>query len=92
MNRVDNISCSGVLCRTAEPIPLMTKMSLVLELPGPDYQRIEAEGVVVRCDPHESSNGSEFSVAILYQNLDHESYAAIEVYVAQDLGPQGNGP
>ena len=48
LNHVDNISANGVLCHTVRPIPLMTKMSIALDLPKPQNRRIECEGVVVR--------------------------------------------
>ena len=53
LNHVDNISANGVLCHTVKPIPLMTKMSIALDLPKPEGHRIECEGVVVRCEPHD---------------------------------------
>lgn len=88
LNHVDNISCSGVLCQTVEPVPIMTKMRVVLELPEPFDQRLEAEGVVVRCD-RDAEDGDVFSIAILYQHLDDESYELIKEYVEYDLAEKG---
>ena len=84
LNHVDNISCSGVLCRTSEPIPLMTKTRIVLELPRPNEQRIETDGVIVRCD-RDSENGDHYNVAILYQRLSDDGYQAIKTYVDHDI-------
>jgi len=84
LNRVDNISCSGVLCRTDEPVAVMTKMSIILELPKPMDRRVQADGVVVRCDP-ERVSGEHFNVAILFQHLSDDDYEAIREYVDQDL-------
>lgn len=84
LNHVDNISCSGVLCHTNRAVPVMTKMSIVLELPAPFGDRIEAEGIVVRCDP-EVIREHEFNVAILFNNLDDGAYHTIKAYVDHDL-------
>ncbi|MFO7975317.1 MAG: PilZ domain-containing protein [Candidatus Hydrogenedentota bacterium] len=84
LNHVDNISANGVLCHTVKPIPLMTKMSIALDLPKPENRRIECEGVVVRCEPHEVGD-DHFKVAILYTKIDEADQRAIEELVAQDL-------
>lgn len=85
LNHVDNISANGVLCHTVKPIPLMTRMNIVLELPKPSGQRIEAEGIVVRCDP-EDKGDDHFKVAILFTKLDDEAQQAIHEFVEHDLG------
>ncbi len=84
LNHIDNISASGVLCHTVKPIPLMTRMSIVLELPRPFDRRVECEGVVVRCEPDEMGDDN-FRVAILYTRMDEEDRVAIEEYVLYDL-------
>ncbi len=84
INHVENISCSGVLCQTRRPVPEMTKMSIVLELPNPSNRRIEAEGVVIRCDA-EDPQGNAFKVAILYTKLDDADHQAIRDFVEHDL-------
>jgi len=84
LNHVDNISGSGVLCHTVKPIPLMTKMSMVLELPKPDTRRIECEGIVVRCDPHDQGD-DHFKVAILFSKIADDDHLAIIDFVEQDL-------
>ncbi len=84
LNHVDNISASGILCHTINPIPLMTKMSVVLELPKPFDRRVECEGVVVRCDPEEVGD-DKFRVAILYTRMTDEDREALEEYVLYDL-------
>ena len=81
---IDNISCSGVLCYTSNPIPEMTKMEIVLELPDPFNQRITAEGIVVRCVVEEPAH-DEFRVAILYTKIEEENLDAIRAYVEYDL-------
>ena len=84
INRVENISCSGVLCHTKRPVPEMTKMSIVLDLPAPVERQIEAEGIVVRCTA-EDSRGESFKVAILYTKLNDDDQQAIREYVEHDL-------
>lgn len=84
LNHVDNISGNGVLCHTLKPIPLMTKLSMVLQLPKPETRRIECEGIVVRCEPHEQGD-DHFKVAILYTKMSEEDYMAIMDFVDSDL-------
>ncbi|MBI5092550.1 MAG: PilZ domain-containing protein [Candidatus Hydrogenedentes bacterium] len=84
LNHLDNISGSGVLCHTIRPIPLMTKLSIALELPKPFDRRIECEGIVVRCDPHEKGD-DHFKVAILYTKIDEGDRQAIYDFVDHDL-------
>ena len=80
LNHVDNISANGVLCHTVKPIPLMTKMSIALDLPKPGNRRIECEGVVVRCEPHDVGD-DHFKVAILYTKINEADQRAIEELV-----------
>lgn len=90
LNHLDNISGSGVLCHTVKPVPLMTKMSIALELPKPFECRIECEGVVVRCDPHEQGD-DHFKVAILYTKISEDDRQAIYDFVTHDLTHASNG-
>jgi hypothetical protein len=84
LNHIDNISANGVLCHTVRPIPLMTKLSIALELPRPSEKRIECEGIVVRCEPHERGE-DRFKVAIIYTKLAEGDYQAIREFVDHDL-------
>lgn len=84
LNHVDNISANGVLCHTSEPIPLMTKMRMALDLPKPVSKRVECEGIVVRCDPHEQGE-NHYKVAILYTKVSEEDRQAIDKFVQHDL-------
>jgi len=84
LNHVDNISANGVLCHTIKPIPLMTRVSIALELPKPINRRIECEGVVVRCEPHEKGD-DHFKVAILYTKVSEEDRRALIEFVEHDL-------
>lgn len=84
INRIENISCSGVLCHTKRPVSEMTKMSIVLDLPEPANRQIEAEGIVVRCVV-EDSRGESFRVAIVYTKVSEDAEQAIREYVEHDL-------
>ncbi len=87
LNHVDNISANGVLCHTVKPVPLMTKMSIVLELPKPHARRVECEGIVVRCDAHEQGD-DHFKVAILYTKMTDEDHQAVIDFVEHDLAQE----
>lgn len=84
LNHVDNISANGVLCHTVKPIPLMTRLSIALDLPDPVGVRIDAEGVVVRCDP-DPQGDDQFRVAILFTRLDDEEHESLRRYVEHDI-------
>jgi hypothetical protein len=84
LNHVDNISASGILCHTVKPVPVMTKLGMVLELPKPYDRRIECEGVVVRCEP-DPQGDDNFRVAILYTRMDAEDFEILGEFVTYDL-------
>ncbi|MBN4046713.1 PilZ domain-containing protein [bacterium AH-315-P07] len=84
INHVDNISCSGVFCHAKNPVPEMTKMEIVLELPDPVNKHIEAEGIVVRCVAEEPAH-DEFRIAILFTKLSEADQESILDYVEHDL-------
>jgi len=84
LNHIDNISGNGVLCHTVKPVPLMTKLGIVLELPRPVDRRVECEGIVVRCEPHDVGD-DHFKVAIIYTKIEDEDREAIQHFVEQDL-------
>ena len=89
MNHIDNISANGVLCHTIKPVPLMTKMGIALELPGVTPRRIDCEGVVIRCEPHEVGD-DKFKVAILYTRVDEADRQAIDEFVEMDNTEDGD--
>ena len=84
LNHVDNISGNGVLCHTNQPVSVMTKMSISMELPNLPDRQVEAEGIVVRCEPDGKIEGA-FKIAILYTKLSDEDHQAIRRYVDHDL-------
>lgn len=89
LNHVDNISANGVLCHTVKPVPLMTRMRITLELPGSGNHRLDAEGVVVRCEPDEVGD-DHFKVAILFTKITDEDHEAIRKFVERDLADSGD--
>jgi len=89
LNHIDNISANGVLCHTVKPVPLMTRMSIALELPKPYERRVECEGIVVRCDPHEMGD-DHFKVAILYTKITEDDRDAISGFVQHDLSAEAS--
>jgi 2,4-dienoyl-CoA reductase-like NADH-dependent reductase (Old Yellow Enzyme family) len=62
----------------------MTRMRIILELPKPVRHRIDAEGIVVRCDP-EDVGDDHFKVAILFTKVDDRDHEAIRKFVDHDL-------
>ena len=89
LNHVDNISANGVLCHTQEPVALMTRMRIGLELPEPVSRTIEAEGVTVRCEPDGQGDQVNYKVAILFTKLDDGDHEAIRRFVEHDLAKPG---
>lgn len=90
LNHVDNISANGVLCHTEKPLPLMTRMSIALELPKPFSRPIDAEGVVVRCDPPDGDD-AHYRVAILFTRITDEDHEAVRRFVEHDLADAPKG-
>jgi hypothetical protein len=84
ISHVDNISCSGVFCHSTKPVPEMTKMGIVLELPDPINKQIQAEGIVVRCEAEERDH-NQFRIAILFTKVSEDDKEAILDYVEQDI-------
>jgi len=89
LNHVDNISANGVLCHTVKPVALMTKMRIRLELPDGSGHKIDAEGVVVRCDA-DPKGDDNFRVAILFTKVDEDDRTAIHAFVEADLATADN--
>lgn len=84
LNHIDNISANGVLCHTVKPVPLMTRLGIALELPRPYERRVECEGIIVRCEPHDQGD-DHFKVAILFTKISEEDHRSIVDFVEHDL-------
>jgi len=90
IRHVDNISCSGVLCRVDKSLPLMEKLLVTIELPDRRSEEsrfsLECEGVVVRSEPVEcEQDGEEYQIAIFFTRLGEETRQRIADYVEWDL-------
>lgn len=84
LNHIDDISANGVICHTIKPIPLMTKIGMALELPKPVGRRVDAEGVVVGCDPDQIGDDN-FRVAILFIKMAQDDQEALQQFVDEDI-------
>ncbi len=84
LNHVDNISEAGVLCHTIKPVPLMTRIGVVMDLPKPIGYRIETDGIVVRCDADERGD-DHFNVAIFFPKLSEKDQEAIRSFIELDV-------
>ncbi len=84
LNHVDNISVNGVLCHTAQSIPLMTKMQIVVELPKPFRHQIQAEGIVVRCNKDDSGSAT-YKVGIVFTRINEKDQDEIREFVEHTL-------
>lgn len=90
ISHVENISQSGVLCHIGRPIDEMTIMAVTIVLPSrgetANENQVECEGVVVRCEPTEGSDGKEFyRVAIFFMHISDEARSRIARFVEEDL-------
>lgn len=83
LNHVDNISAAGVLCHTVKPLPLMARIGVMVDLPKPVDCRVEAEGIVVRCEPHEIGDDN-FVVAIFFTRVSEAHKEAISSFVIEN--------
>jgi len=86
LNHIDNISAAGVLCHTVKPLPLMARIGVMVDLPKPVESRIEAEGIVVRCEPHELGDDN-FVVAIFFTRVSEADKEAIGNFVSLCADP-----
>lgn len=76
-----NISASGIYCKLNKEIPLMSRVRLVLVLPG---RRLEVDGVVVREHPVIIDGQTKhYDVAIFFDNLNEKDRETIADYVSQ---------
>ncbi len=84
LNHVDNISANGLLCHTVQPVPIMTRLQIAIELPKPVNHRITAEGIVVRCDKDELGD-DKFKVGIVFTKIDEKDQEKIQEFVHHTL-------
>jgi hypothetical protein len=90
LNRVDNISSSGVLCQTAKKLPLMSKVAMELVLDMPDTfsnetERIACQGVVVRSERNPDLKTGGYGTAIFFTRVSEEDRGKLERFVDHHL-------
>ena len=89
LNKVENISSSGVLCHTAEQLPLMSRVAMQIALEMPDafsdiVASVACEGVVVRSEKRpDEKNGYE--TAIFFTRMSDRDREELERYVDHQL-------
>lgn len=76
-----NISASGLYCKVDKELPLMSRVHLMLMLPGLS-KGVEVDGVVVRAHPVIIDGRiKHYDVAIFFDNLDQKTRDAITEYI-----------
>ena len=87
-----NISCSGVYCRVNKPMPVMSKIGIILLLPikvngrkKVVTKKIKCNGVVVRSEPiiEPEAKQAMHNVAIFFSDLCKKDRDIIARYVLQ---------
>ena len=96
INKVDNISSSGVLCHTARKLPVMSKVVMEVALDTPrgsphEIDHIECQGVVVRCEPHPDEKTGGYGTAIFFTRMSEDHRAKLTSFVDRHLATEGSG-
>ncbi|UCB56535.1 MAG: PilZ domain-containing protein [Candidatus Omnitrophota bacterium] len=85
-----NISCSGVYCRIDKPLPLMSKISLILLLPiyrrnKLNTEKVKCNGVVVRSEPviMKEADTAYQNIAIFFTDLSKKDKEKIKQCILQ---------
>jgi hypothetical protein len=91
ITKAENISISGVYCKSAKPIPLMSKIRILLLLPKnrqdlKPTKKIETTGVVVREHPViVEGKIMHYDVAIFFDSLSEKEKEQISEHVNKKL-------
>jgi hypothetical protein len=93
MAETRDLSCTGVYCQTEKPLPLMSKVAIVMFLPyvSPDgitaSKKIRCKGVVVRSEPTILAFAScaHHNIAIFFTDLSEADQKIIAQYVEDNL-------
>ena len=88
ITKAENISLSGVYCKVDSPIPLMSRIQIILLLPKSEKksQKIETTGVVVREHPVIISGKIiHYDVAIFFDSLSPRDRDLIAEHVKRKL-------
>jgi|SRR5690242_11945580 hypothetical protein len=72
--RIVDLSRAGIRFHTPQPLPVMSRMQMTLELPeGKRATRITIVGVVVRCEEVRGRGGSPYDAAIFFEDVSPSS-------------------
>ena len=90
-----NLSCGGALCQLTQPLALMTKLDIAIDLPAlkPRASRkwIRCRGVVIRQEPSTVVQGSpSYLTAIYFSELRPEDRRSIAEFVLQCMLSHGH--
>ena len=79
-----NMSKSGLLCRVRKNIPLMTKIEVLLLLPGRSGKadEVRAKGVIVRSE--ENGDGT-YKVAIFFTDMSKPCQERFDAYLQKRI-------
>jgi hypothetical protein len=83
-----DISSSGVYCMVTRSLPLMSKIEVVLLIPGKDLEsptkKIKCKGVIVRSEPTivKDSDKAHYNIAIFFTDVSKKDQKLVEEYVS----------
>lgn len=83
-----DISSSGAYCRVTRNLPPMSKIDVVLLIPGKDTncatRKIRCKGVVVRTEPAiiKDADKAHYNIAIFFTDTSKKDQKIVEEYVA----------
>jgi len=89
--RVKDISCSGLYCQIGRPIPVMTKVAIILLLPSHGRSRvgiteIKCEGIVVRSQLRAERDELFYDTAVFFTEMKEKDKDMIGRYVECQFG------
>lgn len=89
--RAKDISCSGLYCQIARPIPVMTKVDIILLLPSHERSvvgitEIKCKGIVVRSQLRAERDELFYDTAIFFTELNEKDKDMIAQYVENQFG------
>ena len=83
-----DVSSSGAYCRVTRNLPPMSKIEVVLLIPGKDHdsptRKIKCKGVVVRSEPAilRDADNAHYNIAIFFTDISKKDQKIAEEYVA----------
>ena len=83
-----DVSSSGVYCRVTRNLPLMSKIEVMLLVPGREMEsptkKIRCKGVVVRAEPAilKDADRAHYNIAIFFTDISKRDQKIVEDYVA----------